>query len=181
MTNAMQFPTAPEAPTISSEAHPLPSSPGSDPDSAVLDAWARRWGTPDELVVLASSTPEATNLNVVARAALRRLGHLRGPAVTAGGVELCPGDRVVAGPGGIGRPGGSGIPEGCPGDVRLVDPTAGSVVIDFPTAGVVRLRRSHLERTSLRYGYVVPAPPGFGRRIGGVRLAHPSRSGAEIA
>jgi hypothetical protein len=181
MSNAMQFPTAPEAPTISSEANHLASSPGSHPHSAVLEAWASRWGTPDELVLLASSTPEATNLNVLARAALRRLGHLRGPAVTAGDVELCPGDRIVAGPGGIGRPGGYGIPEGCPGDVRLVDPAGGSLVIDFPTAGVVRLRRSHLERTPLRYGYAVPAPPGFGRRIGGVRLAHPTRSGAEIA
>jgi hypothetical protein len=181
MTNAMQFPTAPQAPTSSSDANHHVPSPGSDLDSAVLEAWARRWGTPDELVVLASSPPEATNLNVLARAALRRLGHLRGPAVTAGGVELSPGDRVVAGPGGIGRPGGYGVPEGCPGDVRLVDPAGASVVIEFPTVGVVRLRRSHLGRTPLRYGYAVPAPPGFGWRIGGVRLAHPTRSGAEIA
>jgi hypothetical protein len=99
----------------------------------------------------------------------------------AGDLALTPGDRIVAGPGGIGRPNGLGIPEGCPGDVRLVDPASGSAVIDFPTAGVVRLTRPCLQRASLRYGYATPAPPGFGRRIGGVRLTQPAHVGAEIA
>jgi hypothetical protein len=149
--------------------------------SSVLDAWARHWGTPDELALLASSRGEARNLNLLARSRLRAAGRLAGPSVTAGDLELTPGDRVVTGPHGIGRAGGHGIPPGCPGDVRLVDPAAGSAVIDFPTAGVVRLNRTGLQRASLAYGYAVPAPPGFGRRIGGLRLATPARLGAEIA
>ncbi|MEW6474377.1 MAG: hypothetical protein AB1679_19160 [Actinomycetota bacterium] len=149
--------------------------------SAVLDAWARQWGTPGELVLLASSPAEARSLNLLARSTLRAAGRLAGPAVAAGDVELAPGDRVVAGPGGIGRPDGRGIPQGCPGDVRLVDPAAGSAVIDFPTAGVVRLNRSRLGRARLTYGYAVAAPPGFGRRVGGLRLATPAHLGAEIA
>jgi hypothetical protein len=148
--------------------------------SKVLEAWAHGWGTPDELVLLASSQGEARNLNLLARSTLRAAGRLVGPSVAAGDLELTPGDRVVAGPNGIGRPGGHGIPPGCPGDVRLVDPVAGSAVIDFP-AGVVRLNRIGLQRAPLAYGYAVPAPPGFGRRIGGLRLATPSRLGAEIA
>lgn len=149
--------------------------------AAVLDAWNRKWGTPDELVLLASSRAEARNLNIVARSTLRAAGRLAGPSVTAGDLELTPGDRVVAGLGGIGRPGGHGIPPGCPGDVRLVDPAVGSAVIDFPTAGAVRLSRTGLEKAALAYGYAVAAPPGVGRRIGGVRLAAPARLGAEIA
>lgn len=149
--------------------------------SGVLDAWARHWGTPDELALLASSRGEARNLNLLARSTLRAAGRLAGPSVTAGDLELTPGDRIITGPHGIGRPGGHGIPPGCPGDVRLVDPAAGSAVIDFPTAGVVRLNRTGLQRASLAYGYAVPAPPGFGRRIGGLRLATPARLGAEIA
>ena len=149
--------------------------------SGVLDAWARQWGTPDELVLLASSRGEARNLNLLARSTLRAAGRLAGPSVTAGDLELTPGDRVVAGPHGIGRPDGHGIPPGCPGDVRLVDPAAGSAVIDFPTAGVVHLNRTGLQRAALAYGYAVPAPPGFGQRMGGLRLATPARLGAEIA
>jgi hypothetical protein len=161
---------------------PNPVSPADDAArAAVLQTWARRWGTDDELVLLASSHGEAQNLNLLARATLRRTGHLQGPCVMAGEIELTPGDRIVAGPGGIGRTDGLGIPAGCPGDVRLVDATSGSAVIDFPTAGVMHLSRSCLQRTSLRYGYAIPAPPGFGRRIGGVRLARPAHIGAEIA
>jgi hypothetical protein len=161
---------------------PNPASPADDATrTVVLQTWARQWGTNDELLLLASSHGEAKNLNLLARATLRSTGHLRGPSVMAGDLELTPGERIVAGPGGIGRTGGGGIPEGCPGDVRLVDPAGGSVVIDFPTAGVVRLSRPCLERASLRYGYAIPAPPGFGRRIGGVRLARPAHVGAEIA
>jgi hypothetical protein len=62
-----------------------------------------------------------------------------------------------------------------------VDATSGSTVIDFPTAGVMRLSRSRLQQASLRYGYAIPAPPSFGRRIGGVRLAPPAHVGLEIA
>jgi hypothetical protein len=149
--------------------------------SAVLDAWARQWGTPDELVLLASSRTEARNLNLLARSTLRTAGRLAGPSVTAGDVELTPGDRVVAGPGGIGRPGGHGVPPGCLGDVRLVDPATGSAVIDFPTAGAVRLSGTALQKASLAYGYAVAAPPGVGRRVGSLRLAAPARLGAEIA
>ena len=161
----------------------LEGSTPADPSAraAVLDAWARQWGTPDELVLLASSRAEARNLNLLARSTLRTGGRLAGPSVTAGDLELTPGDRVVAGSGGIGRPGGHGIPPGCPGDVRLVDPAASSAVIDFPTAGVVRLNRTGLERAALTYGYAVPAPPGIGRRVGGLRLATSARLGAEIA
>jgi hypothetical protein len=147
----------------------------------VLETWARQWGTDDELLLLASSRGEAENLNRLARSALRTAGRLRGPSVAAGDLELTPGDRVITGPSGIGRPNGFGIPRGCPGDVRLVDPASGSVVIDFPTDGVVRLTRTCLERASLTYGYAIPAPPGFGRRVGGVRLARPAHVGAEIA
>jgi hypothetical protein len=149
--------------------------------SRALDAWAHHWGAPDELALLASSRAEARNLNLLARSTLRAAGRLAGPSVTAGDLELTPGDRVVAGPDGIGRPGGHGIPPGCPGDVRLVDPAAGSAVIDFPTAGVVRLNRTGLQRAALTYGYAVPAPPGCGQRIGGLRLATPAHLGAEIA
>ena len=149
--------------------------------SSVLDAWARQWGTPDELALLASSRGEAHNLNLLARSTLRATGQLAGPSVAAGDLELTPGDRVVAGPHGIGRPDGRGIPPGCPGDVRLVDRGAGSAVIDFPTAGVVRLNRTGLQRAALAYGYAIPAPPGFGQRMGGLRLATPARLGAEIA
>jgi hypothetical protein len=149
--------------------------------SQVLETWARQWGTAEELVLLASSRGEARTLNLLARSALRTAGRLAGPSVTAGNLELRPGDRVVAGPSGIGRPGGHGIPAGCPGDVRLVDPAAGSAVIDFPTAGAVRLNRTGLQRASLSYGYAVPAPPGFGQRVGGLRLATPAHLGAEIA
>lgn len=53
-------------------------------------------------------------------AALDCLGCLQSRSVVAGDVEVCPGDRVVVGPSGIGRPGGSGIPEGWPGDIRPV-------------------------------------------------------------
>jgi hypothetical protein len=161
---------------------PIPASPATDAArAAVLQTWARQWGTSDELLLLASSPGEAKDLNLLARSTLRSAGRLRGRSVLAGDLELTPGDRIVAGPGGIGRPGGHGIPEGCPGDVRLVDHASGSAVIDFPTAGVVRLSRACLQRVSLRYGYAVPAAPGFGRRIGGVRLTHPARAGAEIA
>ena len=146
-----------------------------------LHAWARHWGTPEELVLLASSRGEARNLSRLARTALRSAGRLAGPAVRAGDLELTPGDRVVAGPHGIGRPGGLGVPPGCPGDVRLVDPATGSAVIDFPTAGVVRLNRTGLARAELAYGYALPAPPGVGRRVGTLRLASPARLGAEIA
>ena len=149
--------------------------------AAVLDTWARQWGTPDELILLASSRAEARNLNLLARSTLRTAGRLAGPSVTAGDLELTPGDRVVVGADGIGRPGGHGIPPGCPGDVRLVDPAATTAVIDFPTAGAVRLSGTGLQRGSLAYGYAVPAPPGFGRRIGGLRLATPAHLGAEIA
>lgn len=69
----------------------------------MLDAWARQWGTPDELVLLASSRAEGRSLNLVARSTLRTAGRLAGPSVTAGDLELTPGDRVVAGRGGIGR------------------------------------------------------------------------------
>ena len=148
--------------------------------SSVLDAWAHSWGTPDELALLASSRGEARNLNLLARSTLRGAGRLAGPSVTAGDLELTPGDRAVAGPHGIGRPGGHGIPPGCPGDVRLVDP-AGSAVIDFPTTGVVRLNRTGLKRAALAYGYAVPAPPGSDRRMGGLRFATPARLSAEIA
>ena len=147
----------------------------------MLETWARSWGSPDELALLASSRGEAQNLNLLARSALRAAGRLAGPSVTAGDLELTPGDRVAAGPNGIGRPGGHGIPPGCPGDVRLVDPAAGSAVIDFPTAGVIRLNRTGLQCAALTYGYAVPAPPGFGQRIGGLRLATPAHLGAEIA
>jgi hypothetical protein len=161
---------------------PIPTPAAHDAArAAVLQTWARQWGTTDELLLLASSAGEAKNLNLLARATLRSAGRLRGPSVLAGDLELTPGDRIVAGAGGIGRPGGHGIPEGCPGDVRLVDQATGSAVIDFPTAGAVRLNRAGLQRAALSYGYAVPAPPGFGRRIGGVRLAHPARAGAEIA
>ena len=149
--------------------------------TVVLDAWARQWGTPGELVLLASSRAEARDLNFLARSALRTAGRLAGPSVTAGDVELAPGDRVVAGPRGIGRTGGHGIPPGCPGDVRLVDPAARSAVIDFPTAGAVRLSGTGLQKASLAYGYALAAPPGVGRRIAGLRLAAPARLGAEIA
>ena len=149
--------------------------------AVVLDAWALQWGTPDELVLLASSRAEVRSLNLLARSTLRTAGRLAGPSVTAGDLELTPGDRVVAGPGGIGRSGGHGIPPGCPGDVRLVDPAAGSAVIDFPTAGAVRLSATGLQRAALAYGYAVAAAPGVGRRIAGVRLAAPARLGAEIA
>src|SRR5581483_1005164 len=107
----------------------------------VLETWARQWGTADELVLLASSRGEASHLNRLARAALRTAGRLTGPAVSAGDVELSPGDRVVTGAHGIGRPGGHGIPPGCLGDVRLVDPADGTAIIDFPAAGVIRLNR----------------------------------------
>ncbi|HVW33427.1 MAG TPA: hypothetical protein VHL53_12875 [Acidimicrobiia bacterium] len=146
-----------------------------------LETWARRWGTEHELLLLASSRGEARSLNLLARSALRAAGRLSGPTVPAGHLELTPGDRVVAGPSGVGRPGGPGIPGGCPGDVRLVDPATGSAVIDFPTAGVVRLSRGSLQRASLAYGYAIPAPPGLGHRFGGVRLAAPAHVGAEIA
>ena len=149
--------------------------------SEALETWARQWGTADELVLLASSHGEACTLNLLARSALRTAGRLAGPSVISGDLELTPGDRVVAGPGGIGRPGGHGIPPGCSGDVRLVDPATSSAVIDFPTAGVVRLNRTGLQRASLAYGYAVPAPPGFGQRVGGLRLANPAHLGAEIA
>jgi len=147
----------------------------------VLETWARQWGTADELVLLASSRGEASHLNRLARSALRTAGRLTGPAVSAGDVELSPGDRVVTGAHGIGRPGGHGIPPGCLGDVRLVDPADGTAIIDFPAAGVIRLNRGGLERAALAYGYAVPAPPGVGRRIGGLRLATPAHIGAEIA
>lgn len=161
---------------------PTPAPPAADAArTAVLQTWARQWGTSDELVLLASSHGEAKDLNLLARSTLQSAGRLRGPSVMAGDLALTPGDRIVAGPGGIGRPNGPGIPEGCPGDFRLVDPASGSAVIDFPTAGVVRLTRPCLQRASLRYGYATPAPPGFGRRIGGVRLTHPAHAGAEIA
>lgn len=165
---------------------PNPSVPAITPadDAArgdVLKLWAGQWGTDDELLLLASSRSEARTLNTLARSALRSAGHLRGPAVAAGELELTPGDRVVTGPNGIGRPGGLGIPPGCPGDVRLVNPSDGSAVIDFPTSGVMRLSRTCLERASLTYGYAVPAPPGQGRPVAGIRLAHPAHLGAEIA
>jgi len=160
---------------------PIPTPAEQAARSRTLEAWARRWGTTDELVLLASSRGEARHLNRQARTALRRAGRLAGPSIRAGDLELTPGDRVVAGPHGIGRPDGLGIPPGCPGDVRLVDPAAGSAVIDFPTAGVVRLNRTGLQRAELAYGYALPAPPGVGRRVGTVRLASPARLGAEIA
>jgi hypothetical protein len=63
----------------------------------------------------------------------------------------------------------------------LVDPAVGSAVIDFPTAGAVRLSGTALQKASLAYGYAVAAPPGVGRRVGSLRLAAPARLGAEIA
>lgn len=149
--------------------------------TAVLEAWARQWGTANELVLLASSHGEAKNLNLLARSTLQNTGRLRGPSVQAGDLELTPGDRIVVGPGGIGRPDVRRVPEGCVGDVRLVDPARGDAVIDFPTAGAVRLTGTCLQRASLRYGYAIPAAPGFGRRFGSVRVAHPTQIGLEIA
>ncbi|MEW6473455.1 MAG: hypothetical protein AB1679_14380 [Actinomycetota bacterium] len=138
-------------------------------------------GNPDELVLLACSHPEAELLNRLGRSALTAAGRLAGPTVRAGDVELAPGDRVVAGAGGIGRPGGRGVPEGSPGDVRLVDTAGRSVVIDFPTAGVVRLSGAQLQHARLRYGYAIPAPPGFGVRVGDLRLAHPTDLRPDLA
>lgn len=95
------------------------ATPRSDPQiAAVFDVPVRRWGIPDELVLRWACRGEGHHLNWAA--ALDCLGCLQSRSVVAGDVEVCPGDRVVVGPSGIGRPGGSGIPEGWPGDVRLV-------------------------------------------------------------
>lgn len=165
-------------PTIPPQPEPRPDDPTR---TAVLDAWARRWGTDDELVLLASSPREAASLNRLARSTLRRTGRLPGPDVRVGDVELAPGDRIVVGRGGIGRPHGRGIPEGCIGDVRLVDAAVGATVIDFPAIGTVRLSTTCVERAAVRHGYAIPAPPGFGRRFGSIRVAHPAQIGLEIA
>ncbi|MGH9000946.1 MAG: hypothetical protein ACRDY7_16320 [Acidimicrobiia bacterium] len=164
------------APTPSTSA----ASPPTTPEPAALRAWSLRWGTPDELLLLAASHREAEQLNRLARSALTAAGRLGGPTVRAGELDLAPGDRVVAGAGGIGRPGGRGIPEGCPGDVRMVEAAGRSMVVDFPTAGVVRLTGSQLQKARLRYGYAIPAPPGFGIRMGDIRLGHPAELGLEV-
>jgi|GEM_PF-5722735 len=150
-------------------------------DDAVLTEWATRFGTADELLLLAASVPEAENLNHTARAALRSSGRLTGPPARVGGLEVAAGDRVVAGQGGIPGGGSAGIPEGCPGDVRLVSAGGGAVVVDFPTAGLLRLSGPALAKARLRYGYAVPAPPGVGRRLGSLRLAAPGDVGIDVA
>jgi hypothetical protein len=62
----------------------------------------------------------------------------------------------------------------------MVDTAGRAVVVDFPTAGVVRLSGSQLQRARLGYGYAIPAPPGFGIRVGDLRLAHPTEIGLEV-
>lgn len=179
-----------------------PSSASLDPDvhptaeaaAAALRAWASLWNTADEVVLLAGSPREAVELNQRARQALLDAGRLHGPSVRLEHLDLVPGDRVVAGESGIGpahlrplRTPGSrctgataavGVPPGCPGDVRLVDPAGGWAVIDFPTHGVVRLAPTGLAR--LQHAYAIPAAPGVGTRIAGLRVARPARLGVEI-
>lgn len=137
---------------------------------------------------------EADDLNQRARQALFDTGRLRSPTVRLQHLELAPGDRVVATGPGIGpaqlrslRSGASprsgcaaavGIPPGCLGDVRLVDPAGSWAVIDFPTHGIVRLAPAVVAR--LRHAYAIPAAPGVGTRIAGLRVARPARLGAEI-
>lgn len=175
---------------VDPDLHPSPEAA-----AAALRAWASLWNTPDEVVLLASSQQEAAELNQRARRALLESARLHGPAVRLGHVELAPGDRLVVGEPGIGsahfrplRSGAShgsgraasavGIPPGCLGDVRLLDPGGAWVVIDFPTRGVVRLAAAGLTR--VRHAYAIPAPPGVGTRIAGLRVARPAHLGAEL-
>ena len=172
-------------PTLAAEASsPQPTaSPhpaGTNLEATVLKTWATRFGGRDELLLVATSHGHADRLNESARAALQAIGRLTGPTARAGDPELAVGDRVVAGSGGIPRPGELGIPEGCPGDVRLVTSGGQAVVIDFPTAGVLRLTGPQLANARLRYGYATPAAPGFGQRIGSIRVAIPARTGLDV-
>ena len=193
LTDTSARPRATERPSpspVDPDIHPSPEAA-----AAALRAWASLWNTSDEVVLLAGSPREADQLNRRARQALIDTGRLHGPTIRAEHLDLMPGDRVVAGDQGIGsahlrplRAGatrgsartavGIGIPPGCLGDVRLVDPAGGWAVVDFPTHGVVRLTPAGLAR--LRHAYALPAAPGVGTRIAGLRVAPPARLGVEI-
>jgi hypothetical protein len=149
--------------------------------SKVFETWSRQWGTPDELVLPASSRGEARNLNLLARSALRRAGQLAGPSVTADDRELTPGDQVVIGRGGIGRPEATASPRAAPATSVWSTPPPARPSSTSPPPGGVRLDRLPLQRASVAYDYAVPAPPRVGRRVGGARLATPAHLGAEIA
>jgi len=193
-TSTRPGPTDPPSPsTPDPDLHPSPEAA-----AAALRAWASLWNTPDEVVLLASSPGEADQLNHRARQALIDTGRLHGPAVRFADLDLMPGDRVVVGNDSIGpahlrplrtggsrgasptaRPGaGLGIPPGCLGDVRLVDPAGDWAVIDFPTRGVARLTASGVAR--LRHAYALLTAPGVGTRVAGLRVARPARLGVEI-
>lgn len=116
-------------------------------------------------------------------------GRLPGPSIRAGALDLSPGDWVVAGSDGIGSgqvrtqrgsrcSAGLGVPQGFPGDVRLVDPAGAWAIVDFPSFGVVRLPTGALAR--LRHGYALAAPPGIGTHVAGLRVARPARLGPAI-
>lgn len=122
-------------------------------DVVELASWYERFGTLDERPMAASTTADRMRRDRLARALLKADGSLRGPTVATGQLELMLGDRVTST-----TNAGDYPPDGTPGTVVEVDPTSGTVGIDFATWG--RLRGSLAKRLegAIRYDYTEPRP-----------------------
>lgn len=100
-------------------------------DEESLGAWYETFGTAEEQPMAASSPSEAEALTRGARALLKADGVLSAFGVEVGGHEFSRGDRVI-----LGRDDTEAdLPAGTLGIVEDVDPFAGTIDVDFATAG----------------------------------------------
>lgn len=125
-----------------------------DMSEARLAAWYEHLGTLRGEPMAAADAVEAERLTRMARTLLKADGTLRGPAVEIQGREFQAGDRVVV---------TAEVPGGPPaeamGTVSEADPELGSVRVDFPTWGHVRVPLVSALAGSLTHDYAAVADP----------------------
>ena len=136
-------------PTARTDSGSAPTGVGATGDAEALGRWYGDFGTEHEQPMPADGPDEAARRARMARAILRADGKLAGPTViTPAGTELQAGDRVHA------ARDVDDLPAGTLGTVEHVDPSDGTVDIDFATWGRLHAQLEEAIVGEVQHDYV---------------------------